>query len=109
MLVLIAVYFVDLGFLSSYLHLSALDTMSMEGVLFIILGLLFLLGRGGISRGSFSAAMFASKAKAMSSMDIAGPNEILRRDAWKAEGYIRTALILLFSGILMIIVYLLIH
>jgi hypothetical protein len=109
LLVLAAVYFVDVGFLSSYLQLSALDTMSMEGVLFIIMGLLFLVGRGGISRASLSAAILAAQAKAMTREDIPGPNEMLRRDTWKAKGFTRTALILLFSGVLMILVYFLVH
>ncbi|HXX88324.1 MAG TPA: hypothetical protein VEH86_07775 [Candidatus Acidoferrum sp.] len=105
MLVLVAVYLVDLWFLSSYLQLSALETLSMEGVMLIILGLLFLVGTGGINLGSLSAAMISAKAKAIFRGDIAGPDEVLRRDTWKAKGFTRTALILLFSGVLMILVY----
>jgi hypothetical protein len=109
LLVLVAVYFIDVWFLSSYLHLSALDTLSMEGVMFIIFGLLFLIGRGGISRASLGAAILAAKTKALYEEDMPGPNEILRRDAWKAKGFTRTALILVFSGVLMILVYILVH
>ena len=105
LIVLVAVYLVDLWFLSSYLQLSALETLSMEGVMFIILGLLFLVGKGGINAGSLSAAMISAKAKAIYGGDIAGPNEVLRRDTFKAKGFTRTALILLFSGVLMILVY----
>jgi len=105
LLVLVAVYLVDLWFLSSYLQLSALETLSMEGVMLIILGLLVLVGTGGINLGSLSAAMISAKAKAIFRGDIAGPDEVLRRDTWKAKGFTRTALILLFSGVLMILVY----
>ena len=105
LLVLGTVYLGDLLFLSSYLQLSALETLSMEGVMFIILGLLFLVGKGGINLGSLSAAMISAKAKAIFGGDIAGPNEVLRRDTWKAKGFTRTALVLLFSGLLMILVY----
>jgi len=105
LLVLVAVYLVDLWFLSSYLQLSALETLSMEGVMLIILGLLFLVGTGGINLGSLSAAMISAKAKAIFRGDIAGPDEVLRRDTWKAKGFTRTALTLLFSGVLMILVY----
>jgi hypothetical protein len=105
LLVLATVYMVDLEFLSSYLHLSPLDTLSMEGVMFIIIGLLFLVGKGGVNRASLSAAILAAKAKAIYGGDIPGPNEILRQDAWKAKGFTRTALILTFSGVLMILVY----
>jgi hypothetical protein len=105
LLVLGAVYLVDLGFLSSFLHLSPVEAMSIEGIMFIILGLLFLVGKGGINRGSLSAAMLAAKAEAIYGRDIVGPNEIFQQDAWKARGFTRTALILIFSGVLMILVY----
>lgn len=87
LIVLVAVYLVDLWFLSSYLRLSPLDTLSIEGVMFIIIGLLFLVGKGGINQGSLSAAMIAARAKAMTKGDVVGPNEILQQDSWKANGY----------------------
>ena len=71
----------------------------------MIVGLLFITGRGGISRASLGAAMLAAKAKAIYGKDIVSPNEIFRRDAWKSRGFTRTALILIFSGVLMILVY----
>jgi len=109
LLVLGAVYMVDVGFLSCWLQLSALDALFMEGVMFIILGLLFLFGTGGINRGSVSAAILAAEAQAIFGDDIVGPNEILRRDSWKPKGFTRTALIFVFSGVLMILVYFLAH
>jgi hypothetical protein len=105
LLVLGVVYLVDLEFLSSFLHLSPADAMFIEGLIFIIVGLVFLVGKGGISRTSLSAAMMAAKAKAIYGRDIVGPNEIFQQDAWKARGFTRTALILIFSGALMILVY----
>ena len=105
LLVLGAVYLVDLEFLSSFLHLSPADAMFIEGLIFIIVGLVFLVGKGGISRTSLSAVMMAAKAKAIYGRDIVGPNEIFQQDAWKARGFTRTALILMFSGALMILVY----
>lgn len=105
LLVLGVVYLVDLEFLSSFLHLSPADAMFIEGLIFIIVGLVFLVGKGGISRTSLSAVMMAAKAKAIYGRDIVGPNEIFQQDAWKARGFTRTALILMFSGALMILVY----
>jgi hypothetical protein len=105
LLVLGVVYLVDLEFLSSFLHLSPADAMFIEGLIFIIVGLVFLVGKGGISRTSLSVAMMAAKAKAIYGRDIVGPNEIFQQDAWKARGFTRTALILIFSGALMILVY----
>lgn len=70
-----------------------------------MVGLVFLVGKGGINRGSLGAAMMSAKAKAIFGGDIVGPNEIFQQDAWKARGFTRTALILIFSGVLMILVY----
>jgi hypothetical protein len=105
LLVLGVIYLVDLEFLSSFLQLCPIDVMSIEGIMFILVGLLFLVGKGGINRGSLSAAMIAAKAEAIYGGDIVGPNEIFQQDAWKARGFTRTALILIFSGVLMILVY----
>jgi hypothetical protein len=105
LLVLGTVYLVDLEFLSSFLHLSPVDATFIEGIIFIMVGLVFLVGKGGINRGSLGAAMMSAKAKAIFGGDIVGPNEIFQQDAWKARGFTRTALILIFSGVLMILVY----
>lgn len=105
LLVLAATYLVDLWLLPSNTGLSPTDALFVEGIMFLILGLLLLLGRGGINRVSISAAILASEAEAIYGRDIVGPNEILRQDAWKARGFTRTALVLIFSGLLMILAY----
>lgn len=33
------------------------------------------------------------------------PNEILKRDRWKPEGFIRFSLVLMLAGVLMLLVY----
>jgi hypothetical protein len=105
LLMLAALYFVNLRFLSSNVRLSPTDALFIEGVILLTIGLLFLIGRGGINRASLSAAIIAAEANAIYGTDTAGPNEILQRDAWKARGFTRTALVLILSGVLMILTY----
>ena len=76
----------------------------MEGIIFIILGVLFLLGSGGLSYGSVGAAVLAAKAKALGG-DVVGPSEVLRRDAWKPKGFVRLGLILIVAGIFLLVIY----
>jgi hypothetical protein len=104
-LMVMAVYLVDVWLLSSNANLSPTEALFIEGIIFVIIGLLLLLGRGGISRTSRSAAILTASAGAVSGRDTIGPNEIFRRDAWKAEGFTRTALILTLSGVFMILLY----
>lgn len=105
LVVVVAVYLVDLWLLSASTRLSPTDALFVEGIIFLLIGLLLLIGRGGISRASLSAAMLAAKAGAIYGRDIIGPNEIFRRDAWRAKGFTRAALILILSGVLMILAY----
>jgi hypothetical protein len=104
-LVVTAVYLVNVWLLSSNNLLSPTDALFIEGIFFLIIGLLLLLGRGGISRTSRGAAMLAASAEAVSGRDTICPNEIFRRDAWKAEGFTRIALIFILSGVFMILLY----
>jgi len=81
------------------------DASFLEGVTFIILGALFLLGSGGISQTTSRAAMTAAAAKAMGK-DVIGPSEIYRRDSWKPKGFKRLGLIFVMTGIILILIYL---
>jgi hypothetical protein len=74
----------------------------MEGILFILAGAGFLLGSGGMSRNTASAAVLASAASAMGSKTI-GPSEIMRKDAWKPKGHIRLGLTLIIAGTVLLI------
>jgi len=104
-LVVTAVYVFDLWLLSSNIDLSPTDALFVEGIFFLIIGFLLLLGRGGISPTSRKAAILAASAGAISGRDTIGPDEMLRRDAWKAKGFTRMALILIISGVIMIALY----
>jgi hypothetical protein len=77
----------------------------IEGMIFLIFGLLLLLGSGGINLWSQKAAILSALAGAMYDEDTVGPSEIFRRDKWKPKGFIRTALILIFAGAFMILIY----
>lgn len=93
-------YGVSLWFLRSFYSSSELS--AMEGILFILAGAGFLLGSGGMSRNTASAAVLASAASAMGSKTI-GPSEIMRKDAWKPKGHIRLGLTLIIAGTVLLI------
>jgi hypothetical protein len=78
----------------------------LDGVLLILAGVAFLLGSGGISLNSRTAAIQAATANAMGS-DVVRPGEIMRRDAWKPKGHTSLGFVLLMAGIFLIILALL--
>jgi hypothetical protein len=41
----------------------------------------------------------------VSGAETSGPREIMKRDAWKAIGFLRCALVLLFAGVFMLLGY----
>jgi hypothetical protein len=66
---------------------------------------MFLLGRGGLNLWSVRAAILAATASAVSDSDTVGPEEIMRRDAWRARGFARFGLILVLAGVFMLAAY----
>ena len=115
LLITIAAYFLNTWFLSFrdlprtdvlfVEGLSPTDMLFVEGMLFIIAGLLLLLGRGGINLWSQRAAILSALAGAVYDEDTVGPAEIFRRDVWKPKGFIRIALILILAGVFMVLTY----
>jgi len=101
----IAFYFVNLWLLSFQRYLSPTDAFFIEGLFFLVLGFLLLLGRGGINLWSLRAAILSALAGAVYGKDTVGPNEIFRRDRWKPEGFTRLALILILTGVFMLLFY----
>jgi hypothetical protein len=75
-----------------------------EGIIFILFGVLFLVGSGGISRNTQKAAMLAAAASAMGE-EVMGPSETYKRDAWKPRGSTRFGLTLIMAGIVLLVVY----
>lgn len=106
-LITIATYFVNIWLFSSSKYLSPTDAFFIEGITFLISGLLLLLGRGGINLWSQRAAILSALAEAIYDADTVGPDEMFRRDRWKPKGFIRIALILMLAGLFMILIYLL--
>jgi hypothetical protein len=88
----------DFIFMRSYPNANML---ALEGILAILFGACFLIGSGGMSRNTASAAVLASAAKALDGETI-GPSEILRRDAWKPKGYARLGLAIIGAGTILI-------
>jgi len=104
-MITIAFYFVNIWLFTSVKYFSPTDAFFVEGVLFIIVGFFFLLGRGGINIWSVRAAILSALAGAVFDEDTVGPDEILRRDRWKPQGFIRLALTLILAGVFMILIY----
>ena len=105
LLITIATYLVNIWLFSSYEYFSPTDAFFIEGLIFLVFGILLLLGRGGINLWSQRAAILSALAGAVYDEDTVGPAEIYRRDKWKPKGFIRIALILIFAGVFMILVY----
>ena len=104
-LITIVTYFANIWLFSSYEYFSPTDAFFVEGLIFLLSGILLLLGRGGINLWSQRAAILSALAGAVFDEDTVGPSEIYRRDKWKPKGFIRIALILIFAGVFMIMVY----
>jgi hypothetical protein len=84
--------------------MSPLDASLFEGVIFVLFGVLFLIGSGGITQASRKAAVLAATASAMGN-DVIGPSEVYRKDVWKPKGYASLGLILIMTGIILLVIY----
>ena len=110
-LITIATYFFNIWLFSSseylreHAHFSPTGAFFLEGIIFLISGILLLLGRGGINLWSQRAAILSALAEAVYNEDTVGPAETFRKDRWKPKGFIRIALILVLAGVFMILIY----
>ena len=104
MIITVVFYFVNVQLFTTPM-LSPVDAMFIEGMLFLIIGFLFLLGRGGINVWSQRAAILSALTEAISGKDMLGPDETLEKDRWKPKGFTRLALILILTGVFMILAY----
>lgn len=95
----------DLLLFSSSSRVSPTDATFLEGLFFIILGVLLFLGSGGINRASREATLLAAAASAISGDQVIGPSEILRRDAWKPTGFMFVGLVLIVAGAALVAIY----
>lgn len=101
----VAAHFVDLILFSSSTMISATEALFVEGVASLLIGIMFLLGRGGINYSSKEAAILSATTEAVSGAETVGPAEQMRRDTWKSKGFSRAGIILIVAGILMLIGY----
>jgi hypothetical protein len=99
----IAFYFVNLWLFSSNEPPSPTDAFFVEGILFILIGLLFLFGRRGINLWTLKAAILS--ASAVYDEDTVSPDEIMMEEKWKQVGFARLAVLLILTGFLMILAY----
>lgn len=75
------------------------EAFFFEGVLFLMVGFLLLVGRGGIDIRLLRASTIWGW--------LAGPKEDMREDRPLPLGFIRLALLLLITGLLMLVLYIL--
>jgi len=99
------VYAANVLLLSQNQHFTPADASFLEGVIFASMGALFLIGSGGITRGSQRAAMLAATAGAISDEQSIGPGKIYRQDVWKTKGFKRLGLTLIITGIALLAIY----
>ncbi len=108
LLVVVLAHFINVSLLSSGKIISPNEALFVEGVMFLLLGFLLLLGRGGLNLSSVKAAVLSAAAEALYGADTVGPAETLRRDSWRSKGFTRAGLVLLLTGVFMIAAYFLI-
>ena len=104
-IIMAVAYFVNIWLFSNFRYITPHEAFFVEGVFLLIFGVLFLLGRGGINVSTLKAAILAAVAGVVYGQDTVGPNEAMRRDRWKPQGYTRFALLLLITGFLMLATY----
>jgi len=108
-LITIAQYYANVIVLSNHKYLSPTDALAYEGVSFVIVGLLAIIGIG-CRKVTEEAAMIAAVAKgAPGGEKTVGPSEIFREYIWNPKGSTGIGLILIFAGVLMILTHFLIN
>jgi len=100
-------YAANLWLLAGYLakaYLSPKDALFIEGLVFALVGVLLLIGSGGINLWTVKGAILQSAADAITG-ESGEPSKVFRRDAWRPSGFVRYGLVLLFSAVIMILIY----
>ena len=103
--IVICVYAVNFLILARLpLNVSIHDMAFIEGILLLLVGILFLLGSGGINLATLKALFLASAADAAYNAEYS-PSEIFQKDAWRPRSFQKLALATIFSGIILISLY----
>jgi len=88
--------------------ISSHDALFLEGLLFLLFGILFLLGSGGLNLASLKGALLGSAAEAVFDADTVGPSELYAKDAWRPRGHKRFAVTLMITGVILLLIYFLV-
>jgi hypothetical protein len=103
-LIVVLQYYANVTILSGNRYLSPTEVLFYEGILYVIVGLLFLMGMRNYNLRR--AGEVVAIAKTFPSGDeYVGRSAFFRRYIWQVKGSTRLGLILIFSGLLMIAVY----
>lgn len=104
----IAIYFLNYSLFPILFPKSALsrhDMLFLEGLMFVIVGVLIFLGYGGLNIFTYRATVLSSAASAISGKETVGPKEILEHNKWRAKGHLRLAIILALTGVILLTLY----
>jgi hypothetical protein len=104
-IITVVAFFVNVWLSSAFWHLTPTDAFFIEGLFFLIFGVMFLLGSGGINFWTLKASVLAALAGAVCDQDTMGPSEAMRRDRWKPQGFMRLALLFIITGVFMIVIH----
>jgi len=86
----------NFGLFISNPQFSQSEASFLEGIMLMIIGILFILGSGGLNLASKKAVELAR---------ALGPSETFRRDRWKPKGFTRLGIVLVMTGIEMLLVF----
>ena len=84
---------------------TSTEALFVEGIAFLLMGLLLMLGRGGMNLSTVSAAILSASAEAVCGTEGVGPAEEMRIDSWKSKGFITAGLVLIMAGLFMLAMY----
>lgn len=84
---------------------TSTEALFVEGIAFLLAGLLLLIGRGGLNLSTVNAAILSASAEAVCGTEGVGPDEEMRIDSWKPKGFISAGLILIMTGLFMLTIY----
>jgi len=90
-------------------HIEFRNVLFVQGLSLVLVGLLFMLGRGGINRWTLYVAILGSAADALYGRKGPSPSEVFRRDLWRAQGFIRFGLALIIAGAVLLAIYFLFY
>jgi len=105
LVIAIAFYGANVLLLPPAAKFTSTEALFVEGIAFLLMGLLLMIGRGGMNLSTVSAAILSASAEAVCGTEGVGPAEEMRIDSWKSKGFITAGLVLIMTGLFMLAMY----